>query len=167
MASKTAFTAEEWEALRNAPHYVSMAVATAGSSGVTGTLKEAFASAAALVEGTKSASELVRSICAREEISAGQHALRASLPQLEGSDFAAAKEKLATLALDAVRQAVEILKKKAPDELAAYRGFVKGLAERVAQAAKEGGFLGFGGERVSAGEKAILSKIDEALGAAA
>ena len=37
------------------------------------------------------------------------------------------------------------------------------VAEKVANAAKEGGFLGFGGERVSAGEKALIDNIKSAL----
>ena len=38
-----------------------------------------------------------------------------------------------------------------------------GVAEKVANAAKEGGFFGFGGERVSAGEKAFLDELNTAL----
>ena len=38
------------------------------------------------------------------------------------------------------------------------------IAEKVANASTEGGFLGFGGERLSAPEKALLTQIHEALG---
>ena len=40
---------------------------------------------------------------------------------------------------------------------------VKSLGKRVAEAAKEGSFLGFGGERVSEGERQMLAKLDRAL----
>ena len=38
------------------------------------------------------------------------------------------------------------------------------VAEETANAAKEGGFLGFGGERVSAGEQAFVDQVKAALG---
>ena len=37
------------------------------------------------------------------------------------------------------------------------------VAEHVANAAKEGSFFGFGGERVSAGEKAFLDELKAVL----
>jgi hypothetical protein len=37
-------------------------------------------------------------------------------------------------------------------------------AQAAADAAKEGGFMGFGAERVSAGEQAMLDQIKSALG---
>ena len=51
-----------------------------------------------------------------------------------------------------MREAIAAVRGKAATDLAAYQGFVKALGERVANAAKEGGFLGIGGERVSEGE---------------
>lgn len=164
MASKTDFTSEEWTTLRDAPQVVALAVAVSGASGLVGTLKEAFSSSVALVEGTKSENELIRSLCSREEISAAQQTLRASLPQGQGLD--AAKEKLAALAVEKARAAMEILRRKgAGADADAYRGFVKGVGERVAQSAKEGGVLGFGGERVSENERQMLASLDGALGA--
>jgi phosphopantothenoylcysteine decarboxylase/phosphopantothenate--cysteine ligase len=41
------------------------------------------------------------------------------------------------------------------------------VAEKVAKASSEGGFLGFGGEQVTAAEKALIEEIRLALGAAA
>lgn len=39
------------------------------------------------------------------------------------------------------------------------------VAENVADASKEGGFMGFGGTRVSAAEESILAQIRSELGA--
>jgi hypothetical protein len=39
-----------------------------------------------------------------------------------------------------------------------------GIAEKIANASKEGGFLGFGGERVSEGERVFIGKLNELLG---
>jgi hypothetical protein len=164
MASKTDFTSEEWSTLREAPQVVALAVAMSGASGLVGTLKEAFSSSVALVEGTRSDNELIRSLSSREEISASQQSLRANLPQ--GQGFADAKEKLSALAVEKARAAMEILRRKgAESDAEAYRGFVKGVGERVAKSAKEGGVLGFGGERVSEAERQMLASLDGALGA--
>jgi hypothetical protein len=164
MANKEQFTAEEWNALRGTPHTVALAVAMSGASGIVGSIKEAVASSASLVEAMKGDNEFLRAVCAREEIGEAQKSLRAGLPQIERTDFTVAKEKVEALALDQVREAVAILQRKAPADVASYRSFVRGLGERVANAAKEGGFLGFGGDRVSDGERQMLAGLDAALG---
>jgi hypothetical protein len=165
MATRQDFTPDEWTALRDAPQFVSLAMAMAGASGLIGTLQEAFSSSAALVEGMKSDDELIRALCARDEIAAGQKAVRASVPDpKQAGGFEAAKQQLGERAAERARAAVEILRRKgSPDDLARYQAFLKGVADRVANAAKEGGVLGFGGERVSAGEKELLARLDSAL----
>ena len=65
--------------------------------------------------------------------------------------------------LDNVRQAISVLKTKASDEeVEEYRKFIIGLAERVAEARKEG-FLGLSGERVSDAERAAIGEVEAAL----
>ena len=168
MADKSAFSTDEWNALRDAPQLVALAIATAGASGVFGTLKEAFSSSTALIEGMKSESPLLRSVSSREEISASQQSLREVAKELKGSDFKQVQQRIATRALATLRSALDILERKGtPGDYDAYASFVKALARRVAEAAKEGSFLGFGGERVSEGERQMLAKLDGALGRSA
>ena len=57
--------------------------------------------------------------------------------------------------------------KASPDEAEAYRGWLMTAAQRAADAAKEGGFMGFGATRVSEGEQRMLDKLREALAAPA
>ena len=165
MASKTDFTSEEWSTLRDAPQVVALAVAVSGASGMVGTLKEAFSSSASLVEAMKSEAPLLRALSAKEELQAAQQDLRASVGELKSAgDFAAVRDRIAALALERAREAQQILARKGdPGEAQAYAEYLKSLAKRVAEAAKEGGFLGFGGERVSAGERDLLAKLDGAL----
>ena len=54
--------------------------------------------------------------------------------------------------------------RRGTDDAKAYAGFLMDLAQRVTRAASEGGILGFGGERVSEGERVFLSELTEALG---
>jgi hypothetical protein len=164
MTTKADFTQEEWSAVRDAPYLAAMAVTVAGASGLIGTVKEAFAATSSLVEGTKSQNDLIRAISGREEIQAAQESIRSLVQPQPGTDLAAFKSKIQTLVSERVHTAVGVLTRKGgTQDVAAYRDFVKGVGERVSQAASEGGFLGFGGERVSEGERTMLAALDQAL----
>ena len=76
------------------------------------------------------------------------------------------KEQLQQLLIDDCKEVSQLLDDKAsPEEAAEYRQWALSVAEAVAKASKEGGFLGFGGTRVSEGEKQAISDIANALGA--
>jgi hypothetical protein len=67
--------------------------------------------------------------------------------------------------LEDCRSVVELLREKASEqESDEYKAWAMSIAKNVAKAAKEGGFLGFGGERVSEGEKQMFAKIAAAFG---
>jgi hypothetical protein len=57
--------------------------------------------------------------------------------------------------------------KATAEEASAYREWLQTAAQEAANAAKEGGFLGFHAERVSEGEQRMLDKLAEALAAPA
>ena len=59
-------------------------------------------------------------------------------------------------------QVGQILDTKAPEDAAAFKAWLKRVAERVAQAA--GGILGFGGVTVTDAEKASIADVAKALG---
>src|SRR5262245_441101 len=65
-----------------------------------------------------------------------------------------------------LRQAAAIVDTKAPSDAAAYKAWLQQISEHVAEASKEGGFLGIGGVKVSDAEKATLTEISSALKAA-
>jgi hypothetical protein len=56
---------------------------------------------------------------------------------------------------------------KALDDAAAFKAWLRQISQHVAEASKEGGFLGIGGEQVSDAEKATLKEISGALKLAA
>ncbi len=166
MADRTQFTDQEWETLRDAPHLTAIAVASSGSSGFFGTLKEAMSASSALLDGHKSENTLVASLNTREEIKTSQAALRARVDEMKKGvkDGNELREKATSLALTEVQAALDILKLKGLDaEFDAYRSFVQNTGQRVAEAAKEGAFLGFGGERVSEAEVAVLNQLKGVL----
>jgi hypothetical protein len=68
-------------------------------------------------------------------------------------------------AIEALRRAAAIIDAKAPpQEAREFKTWLRSISQEVAEAAKEGGFLGIGGERVSEAEQAALREIVEALG---
>jgi hypothetical protein len=68
------------------------------------------------------------------------------------------------LVLTDMKKVSEILKEKAtPKEAEEYKEWAMSIAESVANAAKEGGFLGFGGERISEKEKELYAKVADVL----
>ena len=69
--------------------------------------------------------------------------------------------------LQHLRDATDLLDQKAtPDEVEAYKHFVLDLAQKVAEAHREG-FLGMSGERVSEAETAAVAEIAQTLGVTA
>jgi hypothetical protein len=68
--------------------------------------------------------------------------------------------------LEILKQAAGIVSANAPGDAAAFKAWLQHISQAVAEAATEGGFLGFGGVRVSDAEKATLAHIAESLGVA-
>jgi hypothetical protein len=67
--------------------------------------------------------------------------------------------------LDELRGVNEIVSASAtPEESAAFRRWLLATAQAAADAAKEGGFMGFGAEQVSEGEHKMLERLAATLG---
>ncbi len=164
MATKTDFSSTEWEVLRDTPHLVVLAVAIAGGSGIFGSIAEAIAPSGTIIEALKGSNQLLREVCEKEEIKASIKSIK-SLSKAS-HDYAGIQAALRKEATDKSRAALDLLRQKGSSEdIAAYRDFLLKLGEKVANAAKEGAFLGFGGERVSEHERTLLAELAEAVGA--
>lgn len=69
------------------------------------------------------------------------------------------------MALEDATMIAGILSTKAqPGEAEQYKNWVLDIAEEVSKAAKEGGFLGFGGTQMSDAETELFSQVAKALG---
>jgi hypothetical protein len=164
MTTKTDFTSAEWEVLRDAPHLVILAVATAGASGIFGSIAEAMAPSGTIVEALKGSNQLLKEVCEKEEIKSSIESIK-SLSKASGN-FAGIQATLRQEATDKSRTALDLLRQKgSPEDIVAYRDFLIKLGDKVANAAKEGAFLGFGGERVSEHERTLLAELSKAVGA--
>lgn len=160
MLTKNDFSSQDWMVLRDLPHWVGFATLLAGASGL-GTVKESMAIAQGIVEGQASSVPLIRDLTNRAEMEGAQNSIKETLG---GWDARVAKDLLKKLTLDRVSGALLLLRSKgSPEEISAFRQWLYGVAEKVANAAKEGGFLGFGGTRVSEEEQAFLTELKTAL----
>ena len=145
------------------PLLVGIAVSAAEPSGLIGMLKESMASARALLQAKAdpSADELVKAVADDFGTSEGRGLAQDGLRALvAGGKPADIKPKV----LDALKGVSALLASKAPTDAVAYKTWLAGVAKAVAEAAPEGGFLGFGGTHVSEAEKATVGEIATALG---
>lgn len=163
MAKQDAFTSAEWSLLRVAPSFVAVGISVADASGLLASIKETLAGTNTLIE-TLNANrgvELFSALAADHSIP-GVPDVKVLLG--EGSQEAQ-MENFKTAALAHVKAAVDVVALKASAaETAAYRKLLVTVAETAANAAKEGGFLGFGGVRVSDKERAFISAVSRAAG---
>ena len=152
-------TEDELQLLAALPQSIGSAVAFAGRSGLFGTGKEMFASGQALMAGVKDYP--------------GNELIQAIVPDPKAADKSAARmkakgitsaEKLTAQTLEDAREAAQLLDSKVdPAQAAQYRQWALGVADKVAMASTEGGFLGFGGTRLSDAEKSLIDQLKTAL----
>jgi hypothetical protein len=154
------FTPEEWNALRTTPQLVVLAMSTAGSSGIFGTIGEMLTAGRTIYEASTSANELIRAVSTRDEARAAQDSIK---EEIKDAEPASVPQWLHDQSLLKVRQSLAILNLKAPEEKEAWAGWLRELAKKISESSTEGGFLGFGGERVSEKERAYAAALEEAV----
>src|SRR4051812_16340449 len=162
MADKSSFTSDEWTLLMQSVMAASLAVTMADPSGLWGVLKEGFASARSLVEAklNPGADALVKAVVADFETGSSRTVARDGLQ----AKFSGAKPpEIKAKCLDILRQVSTLLDAKAPSDAAGFKGWLRQVAQKVAEASTEGGFLGIGGVKVSDAEKATLTEMSSAL----
>jgi hypothetical protein len=161
MGLKDAFAPEDWARVVGAPMLAGIAVTAAEPGGLWGAVKESVAVAGAVREGKAGGNPLIAEIAAAYETSDGRELARGVLKEQARGKAPAAVVDAAVAELGAV---AALVASKAPDAAPGFRDWLKAIAAKVAEAGTEGGFLGFGGEKVSAAEKATLDRIATAIG---
>ncbi|MEZ5816546.1 MAG: hypothetical protein R3D44_05650 [Hyphomicrobiaceae bacterium] len=160
MAAKADFTSEEWSKLLESPMMVGMAISASEPSGLWGLLHEGFSGARQLTGSRDSETQLIKDIVADLATSEGRTIARDALQaQFKGAKPA----EIVDRSVVTLREIAGILDRKAGGEAVAVKSWLYAHAERVANAASEGGFLGFGGQKVSENERATLKQISDAL----
>ncbi len=166
------YSEDELHLLAGVPHMIGSAMAMAGKSGFIGTGKEMFASAKSVLAGVKDYPDnsLIQQVLPNVDEGAGAamgeaKKTREWLTARMKDKGVASREEMQALAIEDCRAAVGLIDVKATAEDAAeYKQWTFSVAEKVAMAASEGGFLGFGGEQFSEPEQKFLAEVETALG---
>lgn len=159
MATKADFTQAEWERLGRAPVVAGLAISFSDPSGPLDTVKESAAALRTLAEATTPDADygpFVHAL-AQDVVARGQNPL---------GDFRPSRSEGLQQCLDELRHVARLLHRDAvgPDERDGFVGWVRTASQRVALAAREGGFLGFGGTLVSEREQEMLETLGEIFG---
>lgn len=175
MFTRETFTVEEWAKILSAPSAIGAMVVTADPSGPMGLIHEFRAimnSMKAYVDQHAADNSLMATIRdymstkpseeeeeqLKEWAQAQQDAAAANKPQ--------SPEELHERIRGTVSETIDMLRQKgATDtEIRSFKDMMYNVAEATADASKEGGFLGFGGVRVSEAEASVLAQIKAELG---
>jgi hypothetical protein len=149
MTGKADFSDEEWKQILEAPPSAGLIVIASDRGG---SIRESFSMAKAYAE-------------ARQQHGESQllDEIASAKPEVDHTRFHSPEE-LKEHSLQNVRDAVALLEAKASDEeVAEYKQFILNLANRVAEARREG-FLGLSGEKVSDAERTAIADVEAALG---
>lgn len=163
MTTKDAFTTEEWTLLRIVPSLVAGGVSASDPSGIFGSIKEGMAGMRGMMESLQSGEEtgLLGSMKADKSIPGmpdPKSLLGEGSREQQMANFKSA-------VLSRIKEAADLVSQKATaEEASAYKAMLISVAEKTAQASKEGGFLGFGGTRVSSAEQSFLNEVKTQLG---
>ena len=158
MTTKADFSEDEWATLVRSPMVAGAAITLADPGGPIEVVKE---TSAVLKFATSSSSEQrddlvgelareVRGLAEQRKNPLGDFKPRGALAGKEIVD-------------ETARANESVSAKASPEETDAFRAWIMECAQRAADAAKEGGFMGFHAERVSQGEKDMLAQLRSAL----
>lgn len=175
MFTRETFTVEEWAKLLSAPSAIGAMVVTSDPSGPMGLIKEfraIMASMKAYVDQHAADSSLMAVIkdYMSTKPSDEEEAQLKEWAQKQEEEAKANKpqtpEELHQRIQATVSDAMGLLRERGAteDDILSFKKMMVSVAEATADASKEGGFLGFGGVRVSEKEASVLSQIKSELG---
>ena len=158
VTTKNDFTEEEWHRLVRAPMVAGMAISLADPGGPIEATKETMATMKSATN-PPSHEQLLAEVALEIQAMVQQRH-----NPLKGYKPTAAGSSPGDQVLEELRAVQAIAKAKAePDEAAAFGRWLVTAAQAAADAAKEGGFLGFGAEQVSDREQAMLDQVRAAV----
>jgi hypothetical protein len=159
MTAKTDFTEEEWTRVRRAPLVAGMAISLADPGGPIELAKETTASLKTATNPPSREQLLAEVALDIQSMAQQRQNPMTDFKPTQGSD---PRQQI----LEELRAVSAIVSSKATaEEAAAFNNWILTSAQAAADAAKEGGFMGFGAEQVSQGEKDMLEQVRTAIGA--
>lgn len=159
MTNKADFTEEEWVRVRRAPFVAGMAISLADPGGPIEMAKESMATVKTATN-PPSREQLLAEVAL--DIQSMTQQRQNPLSDFKMTDAAQAGQQI----LDELRAVKGLVASNAtPEEASAFSQWLVATAQAAADAAKEGGFMGFGATQISQGEQDMLDKVRSAVGA--
>ena len=157
MTMKSDFAEDEWARIVRAPFVAGLAISLADPGGPIEAAKETMATMKSATS-PPSREQLLTEVALDVQAMAQQrqHPLKGYKPASQPAGEAVLEELREVKALVAA--------KATPEETAAFGAWLVTSAQAAAEAAKEGGFMGFKAQLVSEGEQSMLDRIREAVG---
>lgn len=164
------YTNDEWKTIASIPNSVGAIMASAGFSGLIGSGKEMFASVRGIMDAKKEFAnnlliqEILPNFQDREDAMTSAKEQRTYLMNKIKANDVKSSEALQAIILEDCKKSIALIEAKEDAKtVSEYKKWILDVAEGVANAAKEGGFLFFGGERFSEKEQVLYKKLKEVL----
>lgn len=159
MTTRSDFSEDEWSRIVRAPLVAGLAISLADPGGPVEAAKESMATLGSATNPT-SREQLVTEVALdiQAELQQKRNPLSGYRPTSEGTAPAGDQVLTELTAVEAI-----VAAHATPAEAAAFADWMVATAQAAANAAKEGGFLGFHAERVSKGEQEMLDHVRAAV----
>jgi hypothetical protein len=166
VAVQEQFTPEEWQQVTAGPVNAGMLIAVAQMQGPIGLAQEMKAIYDVTVTGVmNSPSELLREVGAYLAQQQGKPEQSEADKARSQQAMNEAKNDPQAFFLGEISKSVALVAAKVPGDVETYKSWLLECAQKTAQAAKEGGFFGFGGVQVTPQETATIERLSAALAA--
>lgn len=159
MTTKNDFPEEEWTRIVRAPFVAGLAIALADPGGPIEAAKESMAMIKSATN-PSSREQLIAEVALdiQAEAQHKRNPLKGYRPTSPGTAPSGDQVLVELRAVQAI-----VAARATPEETAAFGQWMVDSAQAAANAAKEGGFMGFGATQVSEGEQHMLDQVREAV----
>ena len=157
MTTKSDFPEEEWTRIVRAPFVAGLAISLADPGGPIEAAKESMATIKSATNPPSREQLLAEVALEVQALTQQRHnPLKGYKPAKSGAPGSEVLEELRSV------QAI-VAAHATPEETAAFGRWLLATAQAAAEAAKDGGFMGFGAKQVSEGEQAMLDQVRDAV----
>jgi hypothetical protein len=159
VTTKSDFSEEEWTRLVRAPFVAGLAIALADPGGPIEAAKESMAMIRSATD-PSSREELLADVALdiQAEVQQKRNPLKGYRPTSPGTAPSGDQVLVELRAIQAI-----VAARATPEESAAFGQWLVDAAQAAADAAKDGGFMGFGAKQVSEGEQTMLDQVRAAV----
>ena len=159
VTTRSDFSEEDWSRIVRAPFVAGLAISLADPGGPIEAAKETMATLKSATN-PPSREQLVTEVALdiQAEVQQKRNPLKGYRPSSQGTAPSGEQVLVELTAVQAI-----VAARATPEETLAFGQWLVATAQAAANAAKEGGFMGFGAEQVSKGEQAMLDQVRAAV----